>query len=392
MQSLKKSLKNLKSGLGLPVSPSPDRPRPGFEYGPDGHERRIIARSPPPPTPEEIVYGQKIIRLEIEEKEAVDKIIKQINDNFGIEVDQYDPTIRWTISKIISIHGLTNVTIEKIKSCKPLLYAISNALVIGSRATGRGIKNIAAVLVPAATELTKKLASLAGQGLAMGASLAGQGLAMGASMARDRLSRARDFISSRQGRESQERARSVSPPYSRMSQVIEVAVTADLSVLDFVKTALSGLYRVLSQIFQSISSIVSPCLGAAFEQLCSLITPEQAVGRAVNQVVPEGPNLECSICMDNAISGQGAVVTSCNHRFHRNCIEEWFRRSGNNSCPYCRSIVTKLSPPQSGGSKKYKSKTRTKSKSKSKSRRYVSKPQKSRKARKRVRHASSRRR
>jgi hypothetical protein len=389
MQSLKKRLKR---GLGLPVSPSPDRPRPGFEYGPDGRKRRIIARSPPQPTPEEIEYGREIIRLEREEKEAVDKIIRQINDNFGIEVDEYDPTIRWTISKIISIHGLTNVTIEKIKSCKPLLYAISNALVIGSRATGTGIKNIAAVLVPAATELTKKLASLAGQGLVMGASLAGQGLAMGASMAMNSLNRGRDFLLSSQRTEQQGIARSVSPPRSRMSQVIEVAYTTDLSVLDFVKTALSGLYRVLSQIFQSISSIVSPCLGAAFDKLCSLITTEQAVGDAVNQVVPEGPNLECSICMDNAIVGQGAVVTSCNHRFHKNCIEEWFRRSGNRSCPYCRTSVTNLSQPQYGGLKKYRSKSRSKSKSKSKLRRYVSKPQKSRKARKRVRHASSRRR
>jgi hypothetical protein len=399
--------KSFKRGLGFPVSPSPPR---GYERDPEnpGKFRRIIARSPPPATLEQIIHGQEIIRLEGEQQEAVDNIIRQINDNFDIEVDQYDPTIRWTISKIISIHGLTDITIKKIKLCKPLLYAISNALVIGLRATGTGIRNIAEVLLPVAEHLTTKLASLARQGLAMGASLAGQGLATGASMARDRFSRGRDFLLSRQREEPQRRARSVSPSpsHSPMSRVVEMGETAALLVVNFTTTALSKLYRVLSQIFGSISTILSPCLQEAatslrhfasrgVEQLCSLLTPEQALGRAVDQVVQEGPNLECSICMDNAILGQGAVVTSCGHRFHQSCIDEWFRlsRNRNRSCPYCRTIVTGLTQPQSGGLKKYRSKTRTKSKSKSKSksRRYISKPHKSRKARKRIRHASSRR-
>ena len=301
---------------------------------------------------------------------------------------------RENIKKIIIVHGLTDITIEKIKLCKPLLYVISNALVIGLTATGTGIRNIAEVLLPAATELTIKLASLAGQGLAMGASLAGQGLAMGASMARDRFSRGANFLLSRQLEEPQIRARSPSPSRQMYAYAGEVVLPA----VEFTRGVLSGLYRVLSQIFGSISTILSPCFGAAatslrgvasrgVEQLCSLLTPEQAVGAAVDQVVQEGPDLECSICMDNAI--QGAVVTSCGHRFHQSCIQEWFRQSRNRSCPYCRTSVTELTQPQYGGLKKYRSKTRTKSKSKS--RRYVSKPHKSRKARKRVRYASSRR-
>ena len=377
--------RSFKKFVGIPVSPSPERLPPGYEVDPrnPGKFRKPRARSISPSRDTGMYGVDEDYELSVQQNEAVDSIIQQINTKLGLDVDVSDQRVRWIIKKIIIVHGLTDITIEKIKLCKPLLYVISNALVIGLTATGTGIRNIAEVLLPAATELTIKLASLAGQGLAMGAS-----------MARDRFSRGANFLLSRQLEEPQIRARSPSPSRQMYAYAGEVVLPA----VEFTRGVLSGLYRVLSQIFGSISTILSPCFGAAatslrgvasrgVEQLCSLLTPEQAVGAAVDQVVQEGPDLECSICMDNAI--QGAVVTSCGHRFHQSCIQEWFRQSRNRSCPYCRTSVTELTQPQYGGLKKYRSKTRTKSKSKS--RRYVSKPHKSRKARKRVRYASSRR-
>jgi hypothetical protein len=97
------------------------------------------------------------------------------------------------------------------------------------------------------------------------------------------------------------------------------------------------------------------------------------------------PDLECSICMTDAIvgqvAGQAPVLTHCNHRFHQYCINRWLaecRHTGNpERCPYCRGTATPLRLALAGGGgfkKKYR-----RTRSKSKSRRYPRKPHKTRK-------------
>lgn len=43
---------------------------------------------------------------------------------------------------------------------------------------------------------------------------------------------------------------------------------------------------------------------------------------------------ECTICMDE-IKDDG-FVTKCQHRFHKNCLNEWISQYSNTECPICR--------------------------------------------------------
>ena len=43
--------------------------------------------------------------------------------------------------------------------------------------------------------------------------------------------------------------------------------------------------------------------------------------------------MECSICFDE-IKGTDKKKINCNHVFHEECIDKWFKRS--HQCPLCR--------------------------------------------------------
>ena len=151
--------------------------------------------------------------------------------------------------------------------------------------------------------------------------------------------------------------------------------------LGFANSALTGLYAVYKRIY----GFLGTCAGAA----CDLVARRRA---AVEQAVPaEAQNLECSICMADAITivgqvpGQEAMLTPCNHRFHGSCINAWIAEcvtAGRDAtCPYCRGVPTPLSliaaAPGGGGGglkKKYRG-----ARSKSKSKRYRRNPRKTRK-------------
>jgi hypothetical protein len=164
---------------------------------------------------------------------------------------------------------------------------------------------------------------------------------------------------------------------------------------DFVTRALSGLYGVLSGILYRAYDIISrSCIGGACARL------QQALSQGVNEVAPAAP-AECAICMGTETDSPGILGYIVGHgnsavghpdRFHRSCLD-----GCREICPMCRAPnpLWSRDPPAlaqggvGGGLKKYRSKSR--SRSKSKSRRYISKPRKSRKAGKRIRHYSSRR-
>jgi hypothetical protein len=48
-------------------------------------------------------------------------------------------------------------------------------------------------------------------------------------------------------------------------------------------------------------------------------------------------NKDCSICLDNFEDNDKTVVLDCNHRFHRDCILNWFKKELN--CPLCRKNI-----------------------------------------------------
>ena len=45
----------------------------------------------------------------------------------------------------------------------------------------------------------------------------------------------------------------------------------------------------------------------------------------------------CGICLDPGVDYPLDYVLECNHKFHTNCIEEWFKYTFN--CPYCRKDI-----------------------------------------------------
>ena len=49
----------------------------------------------------------------------------------------------------------------------------------------------------------------------------------------------------------------------------------------------------------------------------------------------EGDDVQCSICLNNITTGQDVTSLSCEHTFHSQCIQRWFRR--NATCPVCRA-------------------------------------------------------
>lgn len=54
----------------------------------------------------------------------------------------------------------------------------------------------------------------------------------------------------------------------------------------------------------------------------------------------------CSICFNDYVSGEHLKVLPCGHKYHKECIDQWFRTAMNYAdappkCPYCNtSIVT----------------------------------------------------
>jgi hypothetical protein len=301
-----------------------------------------------------------------EEDQVVNVMIEQISRH--IPMDRTDQRIRFIIKKIISVHGLTEAAIAKIQRCKILLSAISDAI-------GPNIEMLQSVM----RELPQQTASLAARGA--------QFISGRFSNVADRVLQRRE--SSPRGRGARDRSRSPSP--LRLQAAVQIAPT------DFVTRALSGLYRVLSGI---LNRAIQSCVGGA----CTALTRLQALYEGVNHAASAAPAApaECAICMggeSDSLEILGYIVGHSNgapghpDRFHQSCLQ-----GCHNRCPMCRADgpLWSLDPPPGqrqggGGLKKYRSKSRSRSKSKSKSRRYISKPRKSRKAGKRIRHYSSRR-
>lgn len=45
---------------------------------------------------------------------------------------------------------------------------------------------------------------------------------------------------------------------------------------------------------------------------------------------------ECSICLEEIELDQYVRVLTCNHTFHKVCIEKWVEKSLSTDCPFCR--------------------------------------------------------
>lgn len=64
-------------------------------------------------------------------------------------------------------------------------------------------------------------------------------------------------------------------------------------------------------------------------------TPEMIKNLGGYKRIKEDSQDECAICLDNYVLNEGVRDLKCNHRFHKKCIDKWFKRSLN--CPVCRA-------------------------------------------------------
>lgn len=423
------SLRSIKQYIGLPVSPSPERnpvtgkrrraesPSPLTSDQLEALRQQYLARQQ-----EELAIQQEELARQQEEfarkeqadilrkqsDEEVNAIIDSINSYIDVDVDNEDPIIRYIVIMIVKSNKArpsAQTIYQKLARSKLLLTAIANVIIKVARKSGTGILNIVKILLPIITQGAKQSGTL----------VAETGIAaydFASTAASTTASTFRGYLTSPQ----REGRLAASPP--RETSYHDMASTG----YNLVATGLSEFYRVLTRVLGRVYELLEPCVseGASivasvvskgFEKLRAMCsTPEQAVAQAVKQVVPDEEEFICAICMEgeeNDLLGYvavhnppldnhatGYIDTGHPNRFHMSCLQ-----GCRNKCPICRAPgpvwgMQRRQRQGGGGLKKYRSKSRSKSKSKSKSksRRYVSKPQKSRKARKRVRHASSRRR
>ena len=72
----------------------------------------------------------------------------------------------------------------------------------------------------------------------------------------------------------------------------------------------------------------------------AMSAPPGCVDRLRTVIPNEFPSqypLECCICMESFTSTEVAVVTECNHVFHKQCCQEWLRQA--RTCPVCRMDI-----------------------------------------------------
>jgi len=49
---------------------------------------------------------------------------------------------------------------------------------------------------------------------------------------------------------------------------------------------------------------------------------------------------DCIICLNKIdFSKDDFIILSCNHYYHQNCIESWFKYKKDNRCPICDEIT-----------------------------------------------------
>jgi hypothetical protein len=416
------SFRGLKRRLGFSVSPSPERDPTG----------RIVRTRAVSPTDEElqrqyaergeeiaIIRAQEAVILQrLQQREAsisahkqkVNEIINSINGYltsfFGegeVNVDEEDPNIRFLIGMIVTSNNARISAVQKLARSKLLLQAVANVIINIAKRTGRELSVWLPIII---TGLSKVGMFLVQLGVASGRA-AFNVASLTASAAANSI---RSFAYKRPRQEVQGVA--LSPPREMQQSMHDMASAAYESVAAGLPAFYDALTRVLGRVYELLApcvatgaSMAASLASSSFNAVCRYFTPHQVVEQAVSEVVnrstpPQQEEEEsiCAICMEGEqdnpeplgyVIRHHAVRSWHPNRFHRSCLQ-----GCQNKCPICRAAgpVWGEQLPQrqdGGGSKKYKSKTRTKSKSKS--RRYLSKPHKSRKARKRVRHASSRR-
>lgn len=83
-----------------------------------------------------------------------------------------------------------------------------------------------------------------------------------------------------------------------------------------------------------------PCsFQAKYGEFCGFHAPKTTPREGATS---EEQCVECPICYDN-VKPNAARVLSCNHTFHKSCVNKWLRTCS--TCPMCRAPVARQRPP-----------------------------------------------
>ena len=418
------SLRSLKSGIKRAIgygSPSPERDASG----------RIIRRraaSPPPLTQEELQlqYNRmleesrrfqaqqnlvqeeslRIQALQIIHNREVDMIIDNLNQYlfsfFGgemlINVDE-DLTIRFIIGKILTSNNVRLSVVQKLRRHKVLLTAVANFIITKATRSASSFIDKLHILLPFIKRGLKATGRFLFQAGVVTGRAAYNVMSSAASITADSI---RAYINTPPAPQIVGRAAS---PQQEMQQSIRNMASA---AYESIATGLPEFYNALSSVLRHVYELLSPCVSSTarrvvslakrgFTAVCAYLTPQQAVERAVSEVVnlanpPQQEEEEsiCAICMEGEqenpeplgyVIRHHAVGSWHPNRFHRSCLQ-----GCQNKCPICRAAgpVWGEQLPQrqgGGGSRKTRSKSRSKTRCLRKSRCKPCKSYKSRKPR-----------
>jgi hypothetical protein len=107
----------------------------------------------------------------------------------------------------------------------------------------------------------------------------------------------------------------------------------------------------------NLNTLLASALLGTRQDLADLLTPvavfpteaQLAAGSIVSNVEPPA-DVTCTICQDHAqplpTSAEWRILRHCGHRFHRSCIDEWYRQ--NVHCPVCRHDIREVSSNEVG--------------------------------------------
>jgi hypothetical protein len=102
----------------------------------------------------------------------------------------------------------------------------------------------------------------------------------------------------------------------------------------------------------NLNTLLASALLGTRQDLADLLTPvavaptaaQLAAGSIVSSVEPPA-DVTCTICQDHVqplpTSTEWRILRHCGHRFHRSCIDEWYRQ--NVHCPVCRHDIREVS-------------------------------------------------
>ena len=90
--------------------------------------------------------------------------------------------------------------------------------------------------------------------------------------------------------------------------------------------------RLGTELIRTLIGVVSG--GDNLTDVSVLASPAQIAGA----ILPSGPTTNaCPICMAVLTEETGVKLRNCSHSFHRECLNQWFRRSVH--CPVCRNDI-----------------------------------------------------